>query len=67
MSNIGKIIRSFHCNGFAGGCCDLDGSVITSEENDYIVIRTPKNEPILINFMGWDKQKYIDEWTEVDF
>lgn len=75
MSNIGRIIQDFYCNGFAGIRYDLAGSKIEFEADDYMVIRTENGEPIFIGFFtyfedkiykdGWhykDKQKMIDVW-----
>jgi hypothetical protein len=63
MSNIGKEIRDFFCNGFAGRRDDLTGSIIEAESHDWIVIRTTEGEPIFMDFTGWDKQEYINNWT----
>ena len=63
MSNIGKEIKNFFCNGFAGRRYDLTGSIIEAEGDDWIVIRTDEGEPIFMNLKGWDKQEYIDNWT----
>lgn len=78
MCNIGRIIKDYYCNGFAGRRYDLDGSVIEYEADDYIIIRTKQGEPILIGFFtyddgkiykdGWhykDKQKLIDAWCGI--
>jgi capsid portal protein len=75
MSNIGRKIEDFYCNGFAGRRYDLEGSIIEHEGDDYMIIRTDKGEPIFIGFFtfdngeiykdGWhykDKQKMIDTW-----
>jgi hypothetical protein len=64
MSNIGKRIHDFYCNGFAGRRYDLEGSIIESEGSDWIVIRTPDEEPVFLDLRGWDKQENIDEWTK---
>jgi hypothetical protein len=63
MSNIGKEIRDFFCNGFAGRRYDLTGSIIEAESHDWIVIRSTDGEPIFMDLRGWDKQKNIDNWT----
>ena len=75
MNNIGRKIKDFYCNGFAGRRYDLEGSIIEHEGDDYMVIRTDKGEPIFIGFFtfdngeiykdGWhykDKQEMIDWW-----
>jgi len=75
MNNIGRKIKDFYCNGFAGRRYDLEGSIIEHEGDDYMIIRTDKGEPIFIGFFtfdngeiykdGWhynDKQEMIDRW-----
>lgn len=73
MSNIGREIRDFYCNGFAGGRYDLEGSRIEAETADYIVIRTKKGEPVMLSFFEdtqegeigsnyANKQQIIDIW-----
>ena len=64
MSNIGKEIRDLFCNGFAGRRYDLTGSIIEAEANDWVVIRTDEGEAVFMDFNGWDKQEYIDKWTQ---
>jgi hypothetical protein len=63
MSNIGKRIQDFYCNGFAGRRYDLTGSTIEAEGEDWLVIRTEDGEPIFLNLQGWDKQEMINNWT----
>lgn len=73
MSNIGRIIKDFYCNGFGGRRYDLAGSVIEAEGKDYIVVRTDKDEPVFMDFLIYDKgvpigvasnkQEYIDNWV----
>ena len=48
MSNIGRTIQDFYCNGFAGRRYDLSGSIIEFEADDYMIIRTESGEPIFI-------------------
>jgi hypothetical protein len=67
MNNIGKTIKDFYCNGFAGRRYDLAGSVIENEGKDWIVIRTEENEPIFINFGIWLKQEHIDNWVNREY
>jgi len=67
MSNIGKEIKDFYCNGFAGRRYDLTGSIIEAEGNDWVIIRTTEKEPVFINFNGWNKQEYINNWIEYDY
>lgn len=62
MSNIGRLILDFYCNGFAGRRYDLANSKIESEGHDWMVIRTEENNPVFINFNGWNKQELIDNW-----
>ena len=63
MSNIGKEIKDFYCNGFAGRRYDVAGSTIEAEGHDWIVIRIPDGEAVFMNLRGWDKQEYINNWT----
>jgi hypothetical protein len=67
MNNINKVINDFYCNGFAGRRYDLAGSTIEAEGKDWLVIRTEKDEPILINFQNLDKQEYIDNWVNREY
>lgn len=67
MNNVGKKIKDFFCNGFAGRRYDLTDSVIEAEGEDWIVIRTDEGEPIFMNLKGWDKQEHIDNWTTFDY
>ena len=67
MSNIGKEIKDFFCNGFAGRRYDLTGSIIEAEGHDWIVIRTDEGEPIFMNLKGWDKEKYVNNWTTFNY
>ena len=61
--NIGRIIQSIGCNGFAGRRYDLAGSIIEQEADDYIIIRTETGEPLIVFFDKHDdKQQIIDEW-----
>lgn len=63
MSNIGKKITDFYCNGFAGRRYDLEGGIIESEGYDWIVIRLPNGETVFMSMAGYDKDEYIEEWT----
>lgn len=67
MSNIGKEIKDFFCNGFAGRRYDLTGSIIEAEGEDWIVIRTDEGEPIFMDLQGWDKQDCINNWTTFNY
>jgi hypothetical protein len=66
IMNIGKVIKDFYCNGFAGRRYDLSYSVIEAEGIDWIVIRTPLKEPIFMEFEQgrFNKQELIDKWCE---
>jgi hypothetical protein len=66
MSNVGKRITDFYCNGFAGRRYDLAGSRIEAEGADWIVIRTEEGAPVFIDLRGWDKEEYIAKWTGED-
>ena len=63
MDNIGKEIKDFYCNGFAGRRYDLTGSIIEAEGEDWVVIRTDEGEPIFMNLQESDKQEYVNDWT----
>jgi hypothetical protein len=63
MSNIGLKITDFYCNGFAGRRYDLADSIIEAEGEDWVVIRTTEDESIHLDLKGWDKQEYINNWT----
>ena len=67
MSNVGKEIKDFFCNGFAGRRYDLTGSIIEAEGEDWIVIRTDEGEPVFMNLKGWNKQEHIDNWINFNF
>ena len=64
MDNIGKEIKDFYCNGFAGRRYDLTGSIIEAEGEDWVVIRTDEGEPIFMNLQDSDKQEYVNDWTK---
>ena len=64
MDNIGKEIKDFYCNGFAGRRYDLTGSIIEAEGEDWVVIRTDDDEPIFMNLQDSDKQEYVNDWTK---
>ena len=63
MSNIGLKITDSYCNGFAGRRYDLADSIIEAEGEDWVVIRTIEDESIHLDLKGWDKQEYINNWT----
>ena len=63
MDNIGKEIKDFYCNGFAGRRYDLTGSIIEAEGEDWVVIRTDEGETIFMNLQESDKQEYVNDWT----
>jgi coenzyme F420-reducing hydrogenase beta subunit len=63
MDNMGKEIKDFYCNGFAGRRYDLTGSIIEAEGEDWVVIRTDEGEPIFMNLQESDKQEYVNDWT----
>lgn len=53
MSNIGRIIKDFYCNGFAGRRYDLTNAVIEAEGKDWIVLRLENTELVMIEFYTW--------------
>jgi hypothetical protein len=65
MSNIGKRITDFYCNGFAGRRYDLEGSTIEAEGDDWLVLRTLDGDPAFIDFTGgWNKEELVETWTK---
>tara|TARA_R110002020_G_scaffold29265_13_gene92527 strand:+ start:23 stop:256 length:234 start_codon:yes stop_codon:yes gene_type:complete len=64
--NIGLKITDFYCNGFAGRRYDLTDSIIEAEGRDWIVIRTTEGQSIHLDLKGYDKQEYIDNWTNLN-
>lgn len=66
MSNIGRVITDFYCNGFFGRVYDLDDSRIEAEGHDWVVIRKPDGRP---DFAAFDdpeeKAQRIGEWCRV--
>ncbi len=66
-SNVGRIIQSNYCEGFAGNDFNLSGARIEAEADDYIVIRTTEGVPIFIGFFTFDKgEMYKDGWHYKD-
>lgn len=63
MNNVGKKIKDFYCNGFAGRRYDLEGSTIEAEGQDWIVIRTVNNQPVFMDLTDENKQELIDVWA----
>ena len=63
ISNIGKIIKDFYCNGFAGRRYDLDSAIIEAEGTDYIILRLQTGEPVPITFTNWDHGKYVGSYS----
>ncbi len=60
--NVGKEIKDFYCNGYAGRRYDLVESIIEAEGEDWIVIRTEEGEPLFME-LGNEKQNLIEKWT----
>jgi len=64
-NNIGRVIRNFYCNGYAGRRYDLTDSTIEGEGHDWIVIRIKTGE---VSFMSFDnsveKQELINKWCD---
>lgn len=54
MSNIGKIINDFYCNGFFGRDYDLSGAEIIAEGEDWIVIRKTNGLVDFCSFQTYD-------------
>lgn len=72
MSNIGREIQDFYCNGFFGREYDNSGSRIIAEGHDWITIRTIDGVVRTAQFEeGWqlhDMQSLIDRWcTEEEY
>ena len=60
MSNIGRIITDFYCNGFFGRDYDFGGSEIIAEGDEYIVIRKENGIVEFCNFQSWDWNRNED-------
>lgn len=60
MSNVGRIIRDFYCNGFFGRDYDFSGSEIIAEGDEYIVIRKENGIVEFGNFQNWDWNRNED-------
>jgi hypothetical protein len=60
MSNVGRVITDFYCNGFFGRDYDFSGSVIIAEGDEYIVIRKENGIVEFGNFQGWDWNRNED-------
>jgi hypothetical protein len=60
MSNIGRIITDFYCNGFFGRDYDFNGSEIIAEGDEYIVIRKKNGIVEFGNFQNWDWNRNED-------
>jgi hypothetical protein len=77
MSNIGKIIKDFFCNGYCGRRYDLEWAVVEAEGNDWLVLRTTDGEPVYVEFVEYirgepekkyasrigRKQQFIEDYT----
>lgn len=66
MSNVGKTIKDFFCNGFFGSEYDLAGAIILLENDSQLVVITTNGVFRIAQFHeGWvaGKQKLIDEWV----
>lgn len=61
MSNIGKKITDFYCNGFFGRNYDMENSVIIAEGDGWIVVKKEDGE---IDFAKGMDQEAIDRWCE---
>lgn len=72
MSNVGRIIQDFYCNGYAGRRYDMAGARIEAEAHDWVIARTRDGDPVYMEFNnykngrivpgGSDKQYYLDKW-----
>lgn len=60
MSNIGRVINDYYCNGYFGRDYDYCGSVIIAEEDEYIVIRKENGVVEFANFQSWDWNRNED-------
>lgn len=69
MTNIGRILKDFYCNGFFGPDYSLDGAVIIAEGYDFIVVRMQSGKAAFADFCGaWQqkKQELIDKWCSYE-
>ncbi len=53
-SNIGRTIRDFYCNGFAGREYDMEGSVIVAEGEGWIVVKKTNGLNVFMDFQNYD-------------
>ena len=60
MSNIGRKIIDFYCNGYFGREYDLSGAVIIDEGDEYIVIRKENGIVDFCNLQRWDWNRNED-------
>jgi hypothetical protein len=60
MSNVGRIITDFYCNGFFGRDYDFSGSEIIAEGDEWIVIKKPNGIIEFGNFQTWDWNRHPD-------
>jgi len=60
MSNVGRKITDFYCNGFFGRDYDFSGSEIIAEEDEYIVIRKENGIVEFGNFQDWSWNRNED-------
>jgi hypothetical protein len=64
MTNRGRKITDFYCNGYAGRRYDLADSRIEAEGHDWIVIRLQSNDVELLSFKHGEKEELLDEWCK---
>lgn len=65
MNNIGRVIRDFNCDGYAGRRYGLENSRIEGEGYDWIVIRITDGSVEIMSFdHPGEKQMLIDKWCQ---
>ncbi len=60
MSNIGRKITDFYCNGYFGRDYDLNGAEIIGEGEEYLVIRKENGIVCFCNFQSWYWNRHED-------
>lgn len=60
MGNVGKIIRSSHCNGYVDREYDMNGAEIIAEGDGWIVCKKTDGRNVFIDFQtfDWDRDEH---------
>lgn len=60
MSNIGRTIQDFYCNGFFGRDYDLGGATIVGEGEEWLVVKKVDGMVVFGSFQSWDWNRHPD-------